>query len=132
MSWQAYVDTSLVGSGHVDKAAIFDAKGSSVWAASPGFSVSPQEIQAIVASFTNPPEGQLKDVQTNGFNVCGEKYFALQSDESRLYGKKGKEGVVIVKTKQALLVAHYPETVQPGQATNTVETLADYLIGLGY
>jgi profilin len=37
-----------------------------------------------------------------------------------------------VKTKQAILVAHYPETVQPGEATNTVEQLADYLIGVGY
>lgn len=30
---------SLVGSGNVDKAAIFDAGGSSVWAATPGFQV---------------------------------------------------------------------------------------------
>jgi profilin len=39
---------------------------------------------------------------------------------------------VIVKTKQALLVAHYPETVQPGSATNTVEALGEYLTNLGY
>jgi len=39
---------------------------------------------------------------------------------------------VIVKTTQAMLVAHYPETAQPGSATNVVETLADYLIGVGY
>jgi hypothetical protein len=45
---------------------------------------------------------------------------------------QGKEGVVVVKTTQALLIAHYPETVQPGVATNTVEQLGDYLIGLGY
>ena len=32
----------------------------------------------------------------------------------------------------AILVAHYPETVQPGVAANTVEQLADYLIGVGY
>ncbi len=40
--------------------------------------------------------------------------------------------MVIVKTKQAILVAHYPETVQPGGAANTVEQLADYLISVGY
>ena len=45
---------------------------------------------------------------------------------------QGKEGIVIVKTTQAILVAHYPETVQPGQAANTVEQLGDYLIGVGY
>ena len=45
---------------------------------------------------------------------------------------QGKEGIVIVKTTQAILVTHYPETVQPGSAANTVEQLADYLIGVGY
>lgn len=76
----------------------------------------------------------------------------IKADEKSVYGKKvhyrsnsqitaakseliilqGKEGIVIVKTQQAILVAHYPETVQPGQATNTVEQLGDYLIGVGY
>lgn len=45
---------------------------------------------------------------------------------------QGKEGIVIVKTTQAILVTHYPEGVQPGNAANTVEGLADYLIGVGY
>ena len=45
---------------------------------------------------------------------------------------QGKEGVMCVKTQQAILVAHYPETVVPGNATTVVEKLADYLIGVGY
>jgi hypothetical protein len=45
---------------------------------------------------------------------------------------QGKEGVLIVKTTQAILVAHYPEHVQPGQATNVVEQLGDYLVSVGY
>lgn len=64
--------------------------------------------------------------------MAGEKFFTLRSDERSLYGKKGKEGVVIVKTQQAILVAHYPESVQPGAATNTVEQLGDYLLSVGY
>ena len=59
-----------------------------------------------------PPEG----------HGCGSELIILQ----------GKEGVVIVKTQLAILVAHYPEGVQPGQATTTVEQLGDYLIGVGY
>jgi profilin len=39
---------------------------------------------------------------------------------------------VIVKTTQALLIAHYGENVQAGNSATTVEKLADYLIGLGY
>lgn len=45
---------------------------------------------------------------------------------------QGKEGVVIVKTNQALLVGHHPENVQTPNAANVVELLADYLIKVGY
>ena len=45
---------------------------------------------------------------------------------------QGKEGVIIDKTTQAILVAHYPENVQPGNATTVVEKLADYLVSVGY
>lgn len=37
-----------------------------------------------------------------------------------------------VKTKQAVLVAEYPEGVLPGDVTTIVEALGDYLIGVGY
>lgn len=40
--------------------------------------------------------------------------------------------MVIVKTTKAILVTHYPETVQPGSAANIVEQLGDYLISVGY
>jgi len=129
MSWQAYVDTSLVATGCVDKAAIFDAKGTSVWAASPHFKVEPSEIQSVVASFE---EKQPKKIFGSGFKIAGEKYLTIHAEDRSVYGKKGKEGVVIVKTVQALLVAHYPESVQPGQAVTVVEKLGDYLIGVGY
>jgi hypothetical protein len=39
MSWQAYVDDSLIKSGKIDKGAIFSAAGDSVWAVTPGFNV---------------------------------------------------------------------------------------------
>ncbi|KAI4088150.1 MAG: hypothetical protein LQ339_008761 [Xanthoria mediterranea] len=130
MSWQAYVDTSLVASGNIDKAAIFNSEGSSVWASSPGFTVAPAEIKAVVASFADKDD--VKKVQSEGFHIASEKFFTLKSDERSLYGKKGKEGVVVVKTQQAILVAHYPESVQPGSAATTVEQLGDYLISVGY
>jgi len=49
-----------------------------------------------------------------------------------IYGRKGKEGIVICKTTQAILLAHYGENVQAGNAATTVEQLADYLVKLGY
>ena len=39
MSWQAYVDTNLVGTGKITKAAIHGHDGS-LWATSKGFSVN--------------------------------------------------------------------------------------------
>ncbi|KAL2038689.1 hypothetical protein N7G274_008447 [Stereocaulon virgatum] len=129
MSWQAYIDTSLVGSRNVDKAAIFNVEGTSVWASSPNFKLEPAEIKAVLASYA---EKEPKPIFETGFKVAGEKYFTLKADDRSVYGKKGREGMIIVKTKQALLIAHYPEDVQPGAASLTVEKLGDYLIGLGY
>ncbi|KAI9721018.1 MAG: hypothetical protein M1812_002497 [Candelaria pacifica] len=133
MSWQAYVDTSLVGTGYVDKAAIFNSEGTSVWASSPGFTVAPAEIKEVVTAFKDKGDAQgIKQVQSSGLHVAGERFVVIKADDRSLYGKKGREGIVIVKTQQAILVTHYPESVQPGSATNTVEQLADYLIGVGY
>jgi len=130
MSWQAYVDTSLVGTGDVDKAAIFNSEGNSVWATSAGFQVTPQEMQEVVGAYkdTSMP----KKVQSTGLHIAGEKYIVIKADDTSLYGKKGRTGVVIVKTKQALLITHYPEAVQPGTAANTVEKLGLYLSSVGY
>ncbi|KAF1348831.1 profilin [Delphinella strobiligena] len=130
MSWQAYVDQSLVGTGNLDKAAIFNSEGNSVWATSAGFTVSPAEMKEIVTAYQD--KADVKQVQSTGLHVAGDRYVVIKADDRSLYGKKGKEGIVVVKTTQAILVTHYPEVVQPGVAANTVEQLGDYLISVGY
>ena len=104
-------------------------------------------MQDVVGSFKD--SSTPKKVQVNGLHIAGQKYLTLNADDNHIYakqvwvtvreerntantGEQGKTGIIIVKTKQALLVTHYPETVQPGTATNTVEKLGDYLIGVGY
>jgi hypothetical protein len=42
------------------------------------------------------------------------------------------DGIVIVKTKQAILVAIYEAPLQAPEATPIVEGLADYLISVQY
>lgn len=42
------------------------------------------------------------------------------------------DGAVIVKTKQAVLIAEYTGPIQAPEVTPTVEGLADYLISVGY
>lgn len=45
---------------------------------------------------------------------------------------QGREGIVIVKTTQAILIGHYGDGVQAGNAASTVENLGDYLVKSGY
>lgn len=77
---------SLVGTGTVDKAAIFNSEGTSVWATTPGFSVTPAELKQVVASYKD--SGDIKAIQGSGFHIAGEKFVTLKADERSLYGKK--------------------------------------------
>ncbi|KAF8427794.1 hypothetical protein EV426DRAFT_529113, partial [Tirmania nivea] len=127
VTYLGYVDQSLIGTGKIDKAAIFSGAGDSVWAVSAGFSAKPEEIQCIVKGYSDP-----LPLYSNGVWINGVKYLCIKADDRSIYGRKDKEGVCCVKTKQAILVAHYPEGVQSGDAAKVVEQLADYLIGVGY
>lgn len=87
-------------------------------------------MQTVVTAYKDTAD--VKKVQSDGLHIAGERFVVIKADDRSIYGKKGREGVVIVKTTQALLVTHYPESVQPGVAANTTEQLADYLIKMGY
>lgn len=130
MSWQAYVDSSLVGSGHVDKAAIISAAGDSTWATSSEFSVSAAEMKAVVETLAGG--AAVEKVFSEGLYIAGERYVVFKAEGRSIYGRKGREGVVICKTSQAILIAHYGENVVAGNAAITVEQLADYLVKLNY
>lgn len=135
MSWQAYVDSSLVGSGHIDKACIVSAAGDSTWANTSGFTASPEELKEIVAILNEQDKKDGPAVVKafgEGIHVAGERYVATRIEDTHVYGRQGRTGICIVKTKQAILIGHYGENVQAGNATQTVEALADYLIGVGY
>ncbi|KAF2473059.1 Profilin/allergen [Lindgomyces ingoldianus] len=130
MSWQAYVDQSLVGTGNIDKAVISDVSGKTIWAATPGFTISDAERKAIADSFSDKSDP--KQIIVNGFHVNGEKYMTIDSTDESLKGKKGKEGLIAMKTTQALLIAHHPAEVQTTNAFSSVAELSDYLIKVGY
>ncbi|KAJ4300396.1 profilin, required for normal timing of actin polymerization in response to thermal stress [Collariella sp. IMI 366227] len=135
MSWQAYVDSSLVGSGHIAKAAIVSAAGDSTWAISPNFEVKPDELRTIVAALNargDTDAAPVSKVLEEGIYVNGERYVITRIEGNHIYARKLKMGVVIVKTNQAILIGQYGEDVQAGNATQTVEALADYLVSSGY
>ncbi|PMD54210.1 putative profilin [Hyaloscypha bicolor E] len=124
MSWQ----DSMVGSGHVNKGAIYSIAGDSKWAGSTGFELSPAEIQEVITGLSGKPEKLFAD----GLHVAGERYVLTKAEDRSLYARKGREGVVIVKTKMAILIAHYKDGMIAGNTATTVEQLADYLIKTGY
>ncbi|CCE63267.1 hypothetical protein TPHA_0E01740 [Tetrapisispora phaffii CBS 4417] len=126
MSWQAYTD-NLLATGKVDKAALYSRAGDAAWAASGGLSLTAQEATEIAKGFDDP-----SGLQTTGLHIQGQKFMLLRADDRSIYGRHDAEGVVCVRTKQTIIIAHYPPTVQAGEATKIVEQLADYLIGVQY
>jgi len=70
--------------------------------------------------------------QTSGIKLAKVKYFTISVDDRTIIGKKGLDGCVIVKTRQALLVATYADPIQAPECSKIVEGLGDYLIGLNY
>lgn len=125
-SYSAYTD-NLLATGKVDKAVIYSKAGDAVWATSGGLSLQANEISEIVQGFDNPT-----GLQSNGLHIQGQKFMLLRADDRSIYGRHDAEGVVCVRTKQTVLIAHYPPTVQAGEATKIVEQLADYLISVQY
>ncbi|KAF9527266.1 profilin [Crepidotus variabilis] len=126
MSWQTYVDSNLVGSGKVTKAAIIGLQGG-LWAKSSGFEPTTEEQNALIAGFKNPDS-----LLASGVKLAGTKYFTLSANARTIQTKKGADGAIIVKTKQAILVAVYIAPLQAGEVVPVVESLADYLINAGY
>ncbi|EPZ31778.1 Profilin conserved site domain-containing protein [Rozella allomycis CSF55] len=126
MSWQAYVDSQLLATKKVTKAAIHGHDGN-VWATSAGFSVNNTEMATLIAAFKDP-----SGIRANGLRIGSVKYIALRADDRSIYGKSGSSGVVCVKTKQTILIGTYDDPIQPGEATKVVENLADFLINSAY
>mmetsp|Transcript_487 Transcript_487/g.1430 ORF Transcript_487/g.1430 Transcript_487/m.1430 type:complete len:127 (+) Transcript_487:206-586(+) len=126
MSWQPYIDQQLIGTGMVDSAVMVGFDGT-VWAKSDGLECTPDELTKLIAGFNDPSK-----LRENGMFLQGDKYIIVRSDDRSIYGKLGTSGVACVKTNSCVIIGHYNENVQPGQATVIVENLADYLISVGY
>lgn len=67
MSWQDYVDTSLLGSGHFEQAAIMGHDGS-MWAVSSNLNLQQDEAIKLISAFEDP-----SDIRANGLYLCGKK-----------------------------------------------------------
>lgn len=63
---------------------------------------------------------------------CTSRPHSLLIVPSSVACTKGRLGVAIAKTKQAIVIGHHGETQVAGNTSATVEGLADYLINQGY
>ncbi|PQE17941.1 profilin protein [Rutstroemia sp. NJR-2017a WRK4] len=127
MSWQG---NSLLGSGHVEKGAIYNLEGTSCWATSAGFDITPEEMKEVA----NGLAGKTDPLYANGLHIAGEKYILtkVEEDSKVLYARKDKDGLVIAKTVQAIIIARYVDPMIAGNTAETVQKLVDYLVASGY
>ncbi|KZO90800.1 Profilin/allergen [Calocera viscosa TUFC12733] len=126
MSFQAYVDVQLVGTGKITRAAIIGIAGG-VWGISGGYYLTPAEQKSIISAFDTP-----KAVYASGLILNKRKFLATYADDQKFYGLKGGEGCVLVKTTQAVIVAEYDDPSQAAEVKVIVEKLGEYFKNIGY
>ncbi|KAE8329910.1 profilin-1A [Aspergillus sergii] len=126
MSWQSYIDSNLVGSGKFSRAAILGQQGG-VWAASPGYELSTEEQKEVTDAHNN-----LSHTMSSGLKLAGQRFFYTSADTRSIYLNSQAGGAIVLKTKQAIIVAEYAAPIQAVEAAQQVESLADYLISVGF
>ena len=125
MSWQDYISQQLLAKNLKDGA--IAGKDGQIWAKSPDFHVTPEEILRLVENYDSQEK-----LAATGFQLAGQKYFYLSGNDYVMRGKQGKGGVHVVKTHQAVILGLYEDPVQPAEAATVTESLGDYLKGVGY
>jgi len=132
MAWQPYIDQHLVGSGHVTKAAIFGLDGA-LWAQSIGWIAVPAKCAAEIKILVSSCNEKDTSFPEKGIIFNGTKYiFTSRPTGASAAGKKGATGVVLAKTKKAIIIAFYDDKIQPGNCVTTTLKIADYLSGQNY
>ncbi|XP_050418004.1 profilin [Patella vulgata] len=132
--WDSYIDNLIAqskdatGVAHVDKASIFGLDASR-WTSTSGdkmLELSSTEVNTITTVFKS---GDFNTFMSNGVYVSGVKYqFLRQVDGIEVYAKKkGNGGIVMMKSKTAVVAAHCPEGKQMGNAAKGVTVIAEYL-----
>jgi len=137
--WDAQIDwvighsTDDSGTTQADKVAIFGLD-SAAWTSSThanSLRLSAGERMAIANAFNAQ---DLRGLQNKGVFVEGIKYVLLRSDDPMvIYAKlRGHGGITAQRTKQAVIIGHYPEGKNPKQMNHAIAACADYLEAYGY
>ncbi|KAJ1927716.1 profilin, required for normal timing of actin polymerization in response to thermal stress [Tieghemiomyces parasiticus] len=124
MSWQAWADT--ITNAGFKCGAIYGQQGG-CWAQSNGCTLSDEEFQKISHGFQD-----VSQLGQTGLVVNGIKYFALLCDDTTLRGKKGDNGVLIIKSNQAIVIGVFDSRMQPGEANLKLDDVVKNLKNSGY
>ncbi|XP_064605872.1 profilin-1-like [Liolophura sinensis] len=120
--WSEYIYKVLLNSGFVTMAAIHGIADGREWAASSGFSVTPEEAKYIINGFTEP-----RELRRYGILLGGIVYTCTTVRPKYILGRRGSSGCVIYMCKQSIIIAVYGGDVLPGGCLNIVLKLGDYL-----
>eukprot|EP01080_Neovahlkampfia_damariscottae_P000608 gene608-8112_t len=125
MGWQDYVD-NLVKSGKCTQALLCGHDGT-VWVQTANFMLQ-GELPKLLGGYKDP-----NSIRATSPKVGGKKCIIVKCDERSIYGKaEGDNGVCVVKTTQAVIVAWYEKPIKGGECNAEVERIADFLIDQGY
>lgn len=126
-AWDSYLNTNIATGSLVDKAIIIDQTGQAVWGKSSSIQLTPDQMKKIAQVFNDPTEAQ-----GNGLHFESQKYIFNKIDDIEnipvMHSKSGKEGILAVKCKASILIAHYPANSSAGDAINFIHGQAKYLI----
>ncbi|XP_063087776.1 profilin-4 [Cavia porcellus] len=114
---------SLLGTKHIDSAALIKLQEKSLCVTSPGFNIMPSDIQTLVNGFAKNP----LQTRREGLYFKEKDYKCVRADDYSLYAKNGNTGVVVVKTRLHLLVATYVAGMYPSICVEATEKLGEYL-----
>ncbi|XP_055109721.1 profilin-4 [Symphalangus syndactylus] len=120
---QSLLLDTLLGTKHVDSAALIKIQEQRLCVASPGFNVMPSDVRTLVNGFAKNP----LQARREGLYFKEKDYRCVRADEYSLYAKNENTGVVVVKTHLYLLVATYTEGMYPSICVEATQSLGDYL-----
>ncbi|KAA8490862.1 Profilin-2 [Porphyridium purpureum] len=141
MSWQTYVDQNLLGAGFC-YAAIVGHDGST-WAASPGYTVLPDEAARLAQLLGGDADTINTQLSSGGFKVAGQQYAFTRAEVDdddggvpTLQGRckeegKSAQGIIIYRTAQALIIGCHDPAYSNGASFNKANMemgkVADYM-----
>lgn len=131
MSWDAYVETSLMApldhEGNTLAGAALVGFDAGIWAQSAAFpALSVEENTTIMSAFE-------ENASVGSYTIGGVKYMNVQGDPGKVVrGKCHGGGCCIYKTASCLVFGIWAEPIVASACNKVVESLGDYLANQGY